>query len=176
MKCCSNICSVGNCARLFHFSLTLFVFYVLISSPDSDLHKSWMNRDVSFFGVIILLFSSNAFYCLASFIDPGYVNPSMYKLEMAELFDCENVSDSKQLNSRGKSCQICEHGGLLRTKHCKMCERCVRRFDHHCPWLGNCVGERNHRFFYLFLLLETPLLIWGSFIAWYIYNHLIISL
>lgn len=30
-----KVCSVGNCARLLHLSLTLFVFYVLLFAPNS---------------------------------------------------------------------------------------------------------------------------------------------
>lgn len=60
---------------------------------------------------------------------------------------------------------VCEQQPM-RSKHCQACQHCVRRYDHHCPWIENCVGERNHRWFVLYLLVELLVLLWGLHIAW----------
>ena len=66
-----------------------------------------------------------------------------------------------------RRCGYCNIIQPLRAKHCEDCNRCVHRYDHHCPWLGNCVGERNHRFFWAFLLFEASLIGWSAEIGWY---------
>ncbi|XP_069025477.1 palmitoyltransferase ZDHHC12-A isoform X2 [Embiotoca jacksoni] len=53
----------------------------------------------------------------------------------------------------------------MRAKHCQTCQRCVRRFDHHCPWMENCVGEKNHRWFVVYLLVQLLVLLWALHIA-----------
>lgn len=77
-------------------------------------------------------------------------------------------SDSSNSDHHGNEqyCRVCRHVRPMRSKHCYTCGRCVRKFDHHCPWLANCVGERNHRFFWAFLVFETALTSWGVAIAW----------
>lgn len=56
----------------------------------------------------------------------------------------------------------------MRAKHCQTCKRCIRRFDHHCPWIENCVGERNHRWFVVYLMVQLLALLWALHIALYV--------
>lgn len=63
----------------------------------------------------------------------------------------------------------------MRSKHCQTCQHCVRRYDHHCPWIENCVGERNHRWFVLYLAIQLIVLLWGFHMAWYVYAEKVCS-
>lgn len=52
---------------------------------------------------------------------------------------------------RVRYCRKCQRWKPERTHHCSICGRCVLKMDHHCVWVANCVGERNYKFFFLFL-------------------------
>lgn len=60
---------------------------------------------------------------------------------------------------------VCPEQQPMRAKHCQACKHCVHRFDHHCPWIENCVGERNHRWFVVYLLVQQLALLWALHIA-----------
>lgn len=49
-------------------------------------------------------------------------------------------------------CSKCQVFKPDRSHHCSECGKCVLKLDHHCPWICSCVGERNHKYFLLFLL------------------------
>lgn len=52
-------------------------------------------------------------------------------------------------------CAKCGIGQLVRTKHCFRCSQCVLRFDHHCTFTGVCIGQYNHGLFWMYLLVQT---------------------
>uniref|UniRef100_A0A4W6CPZ0 Palmitoyltransferase n=1 Tax=Lates calcarifer TaxID=8187 RepID=A0A4W6CPZ0_LATCA len=111
-----------------------------------------------FFLVVVL---SVLLYFAVSLMDPGFV-----------LTDTGAQGSNEEMESmipqastpRLRRCGYCLLQPM-RAKHCQTCKRCVRRFDHHCPWIENCVGERNHRWFIVYLLVQLLALLWALHIA-----------
>ena len=57
-------------------------------------------------------------------------------------------------------CKTCDIPKIPLSRHCEMCGFCVPRFDHHCVWINACVGEKNYKYFVLFLIFH---MIWCSY-------------
>ena len=106
-------------------------------------------------------------FALACFTDPGTVTAS-------SLHRFSRVPYDGQLYAP-KMCRTCMLPRPARSKHCVICNKCVSRFDHHCPWLNTCVGERNYRYFLLFLLYHAALCFYSTYIHGMIVYHLAID-
>lgn len=140
---------------------------------------------------LCLVVTSLILYYVACLTDPGYVSIAEYKHRSgranlnseacsepsdeeveAGSTDCNlpltdlNQPLDKKNRYKYRFCDYCEIHPPLRSKHCEDCKLCVRKYDHHCPWLETCIGERNHRYFWWFLLTTAVLIIWTFVIIW----------
>uniref|UniRef100_A0A665WMD6 Palmitoyltransferase n=1 Tax=Echeneis naucrates TaxID=173247 RepID=A0A665WMD6_ECHNA len=108
---------------------------------------------------VLLVLVSVLLYFAVSLMDPGFILSDDSDLQV--ISEPANTSVLTPLQWAGH--QMLQP---MRSKHCQTCQHCVRRYDHHCPWIENCVGERNHRWFVLYLAVQLLVLLWGLHIAW----------
>ena len=155
--------------RAIHVGLNAYCCFICLTEPLSPLRISMVRWSPLFQTFLFFMISAQVFFLLSSFLDPGYVTKEEMLLDKAETssknsdIDIESgerafkgLLNRPTLNMTERvKCGTCDWDMPLRTIHCRTCEKCVRRYDHHCPWIGNCVGERNYRFFYLFIHCES---------------------
>ncbi|KAM9744667.1 palmitoyltransferase ZDHHC12-B-like [Menidia menidia] len=148
----------GFLVRALHTLLT-WVLTLTLFLHNTDLRRYEERGELllpALFFLLIML--SVLLYFRVSLMDPGFVlsdtaGPSP---------DDETVAMIPQSSTlRQRRCGYCHLQQPMRAKHCQTCKRCVRRFDHHCPWIENCVGERNHRWFMVYLLVQMLALLWA---------------
>lgn len=95
-------------------------------------------------------------FVVACVSDPGVVTVHTVKQVQAR-YPFDGVLYSR------RTCKTCKIVRPARAKHCRVCNRCIARFDHHCGWLNNCVGEKNLRYFLMFLAANLSLMSYGVY-------------
>eukprot|EP00736_Rhodelphis_marinus_P012540 Rmarinus@m.25927 len=146
--------------------------------------KDAFENDVGWAVVYFLFMALNIFcYYYLWGSNPGYVLKPTEKLDVStesgsllvgnepgDVRECvplpQDQKEAGGLVVRLKRCNRCDMMQPIRVKHCRDCRRCVFRFDHHCFWVGTCVGRKNHRRFWVFLLTETFMAVWTSYLVW----------
>jgi palmitoyltransferase len=159
-----SYCPCATAAFLFFgvFSsyFQFFCFDVLWSGGHRVLFGYSVIMGVFLFGMILTSFYRAIFTC------PGYIDEEVWQSPphvltteddietvRAALLGKVNPNIVMQHNGKGaarmcKKCNVYKPDG---SHHCSDCQHCVLRMDHHCPWINNCVGERNEKFFILFI-------------------------
>ncbi|XP_005112845.2 probable palmitoyltransferase ZDHHC12 [Aplysia californica] len=199
-RCCACSLSAALFVRTFHTLIVVGVPASLVYRESSLLHKSLIDGQHVVLGVayVAMVLWSLAMYYVTCFTDPGYIlinrSKKERKTKMIKPMANSDDDDEEEGGMEGEEgeesgeesghmmpmqnkagfkyrvCDYCEIMQPMRAKHCEDCNKCVHKFDHHCPWLEACIGERNHRYFWLFLLstlvliLCTAVLTWNAFV------------
>jgi len=152
--------------QLFYVALmaggfTLFALHSLPFFPNPRL-AAWHR-----YTAYATMLGGMLLFVVASFADPGTVTAASARRYSRIPYD--------QVLYEPKMCRTCLIVRPPRSKHCVICNKCVARFDHHCPWLNSCVGERNYRWFLLFLLYHSFLCAYAVYLHGRIIYHLAVD-
>jgi len=138
--CCQGRFMIGSDATF------MFVTLVLLTGPMFA-YEYYIGRQIHIAvdGVCGFLYLMTMFFLFrAAFTDPGVIPRSNVPKP--------DPLRPNRLHGRGyKYCNTCKLFRPPRAKHCRYCDNCVLQFDHHCPWVGTCVGQRNYRYFVMFV-------------------------
>ncbi|XP_062237333.1 palmitoyltransferase ZDHHC12-B-like isoform X1 [Platichthys flesus] len=155
----------GFLVRAGHTLLT-WVTTLILFLHDTDLRRCEERGELLlpllFFFLVVM---SVLLYFAVSLMDPGFVLTDTVKGVEGSNEEMESMIPQTSTPPRLRRCGYCLLQQPMRAKHCQSCQHCVRRFDHHCPWIENCVGERNHRWFIVYLLVQLLALLWALHIA-----------
>ncbi|KAJ6248900.1 palmitoyltransferase swf1 [Anaeramoeba flamelloides] len=68
-------------------------------------------------------------------------------------------------------CYTCKFAKPARSKHCRILKCCIAKYDHYCAWLMNSIGEKNYRWFLLYLYSNFLMCVYGTWIIYKILEH-----
>ncbi|OWY99767.1 Palmitoyltransferase [Phytophthora megakarya] len=139
-----------------------YYFYLREAHPLlPNEYVAWYHKWLATF----LFVTSIAMYLVMSLSDPGVIRRD-------NMHEFEQYVSHPVMYPEGKYCRTCKTLKLPRSKHCRMCNHCVARFDHHhvakvnCEvWFNGCVGEKNYKYFMLYLLVQLAVSLEGFYVT-----------
>jgi len=109
------------------------------------------NHQYAGYAVFLLCMGSWHYAC---HVGPG--NVTARSIPLYDNYEYDNVLYTNKL------CPTLKIRKIARSKYDRFSGKHVPRFDHFCGWLNQAVGERNYRWFLLFLTIQVFMCSYGS--------------
>ena len=122
---------------------------VIETEKENKSQQSIPKKNIPIFHYLILIIFYFIFFTIIYGITKIYIfnkdQKAFFKIPISIIFYFNN-------NILNNHCNKCKIDRPQRAHHCRICGICNLKMDHHCPWILNCVGEKNEKFFFLFLI------------------------
>lgn len=117
-------------------------------------------------GVLVFIMCISSFH-IASNTPPGNITSSTISLYDHYAYD--------NILYNNKTCPTLQIRKLARSKYDRYTKKHIPRFDHYCGWINQSVGERNYRYFLLFLVVHVCMCTYGSWAVYRVLHGEIVS-
>ena len=128
---------VVNFVVAYLFYYTLKVFWITPNFAPF-FHKFFTYGSAVCFLILVPSF------VMSIVMDPGYLRKTYDYIDLVQDF----------LHQERDLMNLCTYCQLIKSEtsfHCLFCGKCTEMFDHHCPFINNCLGNRNYKYFLLFI-------------------------
>ncbi|KAL7541955.1 hypothetical protein ACHAXR_011383 [Thalassiosira sp. AJA248-18] len=144
--------------QIFYLIIVLGSWSIVFAYGYPEIEKS--NHIHSFhqftgFAVFVLCMGSWHFAC---HIGAGCITART--IPLFDHYEYDNILYTDKL------CPTLNLRKIARSKYDRFSKRHVPRFDHYCGWLNQAVGERNYRWFLLFLVTQVFMCGYGTWAMW----------
>lgn len=142
--------------QLFYCTILWGTLFAFVNTSFEYIPGHYLSSTHRYVGIgsVILGF---LLFLVTSYSDPGIITAANVS-EYLSIYPYDGVLYEE------KVCATCNIIRPARSKHCRICGRCIARFDHHCGWTNTCIGEKNLRFFLMFLFWHCCLCCYGAWV------------
>ncbi len=153
--------------QLVYLIVVLGSWSIMFTYGYDAIHKSaYINSHHRYAGVLVFIMCISSFH-IASNTPPGNITAST--ISLYDHYSYDNIL------YKNKVCPTLQIRKLARSKYDRYTKRHIPRFDHYCGWINQSVGERNYRYFLLFLLVHVFMCIYGSWAVYQVLHGEIVS-
>ncbi|KAL7432692.1 hypothetical protein ACHAXH_008494 [Discostella pseudostelligera] len=156
-KRCRQLSNVMEHAlQIIYLIVVLGSWSIVFAYGYPEIEKSKYIRSYhQYSGYVVFILCMGSWH-YACFVEPGSITERT--MPLFDHYEYDNILYTNRL------CPTLHIRKIARSKYDRCTRRHVPRFDHYCGWINQAVGERNYRWFLLFLIIHVFMCFYGTWV------------